>query len=121
MEIKESIRNLMKRVSCMNMLFTEEYVKELENLEKEKELVEKAKKSEEPTCVVMTADWNAKVDLDCMKECTKIFQYLNGHADDIEEWVIAGINAMMDKVNEMKELPYDLPTVIYKMLTYADK
>ena len=43
-------------------------------------------------------------------------------ADDIEEWMIAGINAMMDKVNEMKEgVPYDLPTVIYKMLTYADK
>ena len=51
----------------------------------------------------------------------KIHEYLNEHGEDVEDWVFAGINGMMNKVNENKELPFDLPYVIYKMLTYTEE
>lgn len=111
---------IMDRVARMNMAYTKEYIKELSNCEKEQEEVKKAMNVEN-SVVVLTADWNSKVCLDCMKECVKIHDYLIAHGEDVEEWILAGINGMINKVNEDNEIPFDLPYVIYKMLTYAEE
>ena len=36
--------------------------------------------------------------------------------NDVEEWQIAGINAMFDQCNEERIIPYDLPTAIKGLL-----
>lgn len=36
--------------------------------------------------------------------------------EDVDEWMLFGITAMMDRANEMKIIPYDLPTSICGLL-----
>ena len=36
--------------------------------------------------------------------------------NEVEDWQIAGINAMLDKVNESKTIPFDLPYAINGIL-----
>lgn len=115
---KEDRHNLIGRICKMNMIFTEEYLKELETAEQEKKKAEELKKTEtdEIRCVVMTGDWNAQVDLDCMKTCAEIIGYLRDEENDVEAWQLAGINAMMYKSNEEHSVDYSMPQAISDVL-----
>lgn len=115
---KEDRKNLMTRICKLNMIFTEEYLNELKTAEEEKKKAEELKKTEtdEIRCVVMTGDWNAQVDLDCMKTCAEIIGYLRDEENEVEAWQLAGINAMMDKSNEEHSVDYSMPQAISDVL-----
>lgn len=112
---------VLKRIQRLAYYYTEEYVKELDNKKREdaavKEL-EEAKKAGngEIGCVVLTAEHNTKVLMDCITDCITAVNTLKNRDKDVEDWMIAGINAMMDKVNDTRAIPYDLPLSICGLL-----
>ena len=111
----------LKRVQRLAYYYTEEYVKELDNKKREdaavKEL-EDAKKAGDGKirCMALTAEHNAKVLMDCITDCITAVNTLKNRDKDVKEWMLAGINAMMDKVNETGVIPYDLPLSICGLL-----
>lgn len=112
---------VLKRVQRLTYYYTEEYVKELENKKREdaavKELEEAKKAGDgEIRCMVLTAEHNAKVLMDCITDCITAVNTLKSRDKDVEDWMIAGINAMMDKVNETGAIHYDLPLSICGLL-----
>lgn len=109
-----------KRLQRAVFYFTEEYLKELENKAKEDEAVA-AMQANSPKdgpvqCMVLTAEGNANVMLDCIKELHRAVHILLDKQEDVDEWMLSGITAMMDRANEMKIIPYDLPTSICGLL-----
>ena len=109
---KETITRLHVMMSILSM----EYMDNLSKAEEEQKACEEAKKSGELKITVLTGDWNAKVMMDCMKETRKAIEYMKNDDNDIEEWQLAGINAMFDTVNATGNLPFDLPTAICGIL-----
>ena len=110
---KQDRKDLATRISRMNYLFTSEYIEELRKIEEEKKAVEAAKNSDKQVVVVMTGEWNAQVDLDCMKACVEIIDYLmNDDECDLTYWQLSGINAMLDASNEEGEVNYSMPQAI---------
>ena len=67
-------------------------------------------------CMVLTAEGNANVMLDCIKELHRAVHILLDKQEDVDEWMLSGITAMMDRANEMKIIPFDLPTSICGLL-----
>ena len=65
---------------------------------------------------VSVHDNNARVMKDCIREARDAAEFLKSGENDVEEWQIAGINAMFDQCNEEKIIPYDLPTAIKGLL-----
>ncbi len=114
MEITKEARNaLATRISKMNYMFTEEYLKEIEIREEEEK---KAKNLKDDEFMVMTGDWNAKVDLDCMKSCVEIIKYLTDDEETVEPWQFAGITAMLDQANKEHSVDYSMPQAISDVL-----
>ena len=115
---KEDRHNLIGRICMMNTIFIKEYREELLKAKEEKKKAEEMMKeeSDEIRCMVMTGDWNAKVDLDCIKTCSEIFDYLYDEENDVEPWQLIAINAMMDKCNEDNSVDYALPQAISDVL-----
>lgn len=112
---------VLKRVQRLTYYYTEEYVKELDNKKREdaavKELEEAKKAGDgEIRCMVLTAEHNAKVLMGCITDCITAVNTLKNRDKDVEDWMIAGINAMMDKVNGTGTIPYDLPLSICGLL-----
>lgn len=109
-----------KRLQRAVFYFTEEYLKELENKAKEDEAVAamqaNSSKDGPVQCMVLTAEGNANVMLDCIKELHRAVHILLDKQEDVDEWMLSGITAMMDRANEMKIIPYDLPTSICGLL-----
>lgn len=109
-----------KRLQRAVFYFTEEYLKELENKAKEDEAVAAMQangfKDGPVQCMVLTAEGNANVMLDCIKELHRAVHILLDKQEDVDEWMLSGITAMMDRANEMKIIPYDLPTSICGLL-----
>ena len=66
--------------------------------------------------MVLTAEGNANVMLDCIKELHRAVHILLDKQEDVDEWMLSGITAMMGRANEMKIIPYDLPTSICGLL-----
>ena len=52
----------------------------------------------------------------CMKEAREAAEFLRDEKNDIEEWQLAGINAMFDQCNKENMVPYDMPTAIKGLL-----
>ena len=52
----------------------------------------------------------------CMKASVKAAKFIRDKENEVEDWQIAGINAMFDKVNESKTIPFDLPYAINGIL-----
>ena len=79
-----------------------------------KELEEAKKAGDgEIRCMVLTAEHNAKVLMGCITDCITAVNTLKNRDKDVEDWMIAGINAMMDKVNgtgtiPLRSSPFDL-------------
>lgn len=89
---------------------------ERERGEKEKEAFEKAKETGELVMMISTAENNARVMKSCMKEAREAAEFLRDEKNDIEEWQLAGINAMFDQCNKENMVPYDMPTAIKGLL-----
>lgn len=118
-ELSDERKKLAKRLQRVTFWFTGEYVKELANKEKEDAAV-KARQAEpddgQIKCMVLTAENNAKVMLECIKELVQAVDILTDREEDVDDWMLAGITAMLDKCNEQKVIPFDLPTSICGLL-----
>ena len=86
------------------------------NREKEKEAFEKAKEAGELVVMISTAENNTRVMKSCMKEAREAAEFLRDEKNDVEEWQLAGINAMFDQCNKENMVPYDMPTAIKGLL-----
>ena len=67
-------------------------------------------------CTVRNAENNGKVMLECIKELVQAVDILTDREEDVDDWMLAGITAMLDKCNEQKVIPFDLPTSICGLL-----
>lgn len=114
----EQRQDVAKRLQRLTYYYTVEYVKELENKAKEDAAVKamQANPSGELKMMVCTAENNAKVMMDCMKDTIRAVEILTDAAQDVNVWMLAGITAMIDKVNELRGIPFDLPTSICGLL-----
>lgn len=113
----EERKALATRITKLNYLFTADYLKELANKEEEEKKAREAEEKDEFTCIVMTGDWNAKVNLDCMKSCVEVIDYLINEDDEpVEAWQFAGITAMLNKANEEHSFDYSMPQAISDIL-----
>lgn len=117
-ELSENRKKAIKRMYKLVYWFADEMFKE-EDAE-EKEAAEFKRQCEaEPDklqCRVSAHDNNARVMKDCMREARDAAEFLRNRENDVEEWQIAGINAMFDQCNTEKIVPYDLPTAIKGLL-----
>lgn len=77
---------------------------------------EKAKEAGELVVMISTAENNARVMKSCMKEAREAAEFLRDEKNDVEEWQLAGINAMFDQCNKENMVPYDMPTAIKGLL-----
>lgn len=117
-ELSESRQKAIKRMYKLVYWFADEMLKE-EDAE-EREAAEFKRQCEaEPgklQCRVSAHNNNARVMKDCMREARDAAEFLRDRENDIEEWQIAGINAMFDQCNAENIIPYDLPTAIKGLL-----
>ena len=60
-------------------------------------------------CMVLTAENNARVMMGCITDCIAAVNILTNMEEDVDDWMIAGINAMLDKVYKGYAIPFDLP------------
>ena len=100
----------------IRMATDEDRAIEAKNKEKEKEAFEKAKEAGELVVMISTAENNARVMKSCMKEAREAAEFLRDEKNDVEEWQLAGINAMFDQCNKENMVPYDMPTAIKGLL-----
>lgn len=109
-----------KRIRRATYYYTEMYVKELDKRKHEIVAEKKAQERYEHTgkveVIVMTAENNAKVMMGCITDCIHAVNILKDKEQDVEPWMLAGINAMMDKANEDHTIPFDLTTSICGLL-----
>ena len=112
----ENREKAIRRMKNLAYWFMGEMLKEEERGEKEKEAFEKAKETRELVVMISTAENNARVMKDCMKEAREAAEFLKDEKNDIEEWQLAGINAMFDQCNKENIVPYDMPTAIKGLL-----
>lgn len=113
-------KDLIMRLRRATFAYTREYLDELANKEKEEAECKAAQEAYEKDginrMVVMTAENNAKVMLSCMKEMKRAIEILEDPEEDVDDWMLAGITAMLDKAREMKIIPFDLPDSICGVL-----
>lgn len=117
-EFSEGRQKAIKRMYKLVYWFADEMLKEEDAEEKEAAEFERQCK-EEPDKMqfrVSAHDNNARVMKNCMREARDAAEFLRDRENDIEEWQIAGINAMCDQCNVEKAIPYDLPTAIKGLL-----
>ncbi len=117
-EFSESRQKAIKRMYKLLYWFADEMLNE-EDAEK-REMAEFKKQCEtrpdKLQCRVSAHDNNVRVMKDCIRETRDAAEFLKNGENDIEEWQIAGINAMFDQCNAEKIIPYDLPTAIKGLL-----
>ena len=107
-----------RRLQRITFYYTEEYVEDLAKKEKEDAAIKEleANPSGEIRCMVLTAEHNAKVMMDCIKDLIRAVNILRDKNEEVDEWMLAGITAMLDKVAQLKVLPYDLPASVCGLL-----
>lgn len=114
----EERKQVITRIQCLTYWYTTEYMEVLDDQRTEekaiRELRTRADESREIKMVVLSAENNVKVILSCITSCVKAVNILRN--EDVEPWMLAGINAMIDKVNETGIVPYDLPISICGLL-----
>ncbi|WP_295762607.1 hypothetical protein [uncultured Oscillibacter sp.] len=117
---KEERRETAKRIQRFTYYYTKEYVHELDNKKREdaavKEMQGAATEGGEIKCMVLTAENNARVMMGCITDCIEAVNILTNMEEDVDDWMIAGINAMLDKVYKGHAIPFDLPTSICGLL-----
>lgn len=117
---KEERKETAKRIQRLTYWYTKEYVREMDNKKREdaavKEMQDAATEGGEIKCMVLTAENNARVMMGCITGCIAAVNILTNKEEDVDDWMIAGINAMLDKVLEGHAIPFDLPTSICGIL-----
>ena len=117
---KEERRETAKRIQRLAYFYTVEYVGQLDNKKREdaavKEMQDDATEGGEIKCMVLTAENNARVMMGCITDCIAAVNILTNMEEDVDDWMIAGINAMLDKVYKGNAIPFDLPTSICGLL-----
>lgn len=117
-EFSENRQKAIKRMYKLVYWFADEMLKH-EDMETQEKAEFERKSKEEPDkqiIMVSTSGNNARVMKDCMREARDAAEFLKDRENDIEEWQIAGINAMCDQCNVEKVIPHDLPTAIKGLL-----
>lgn len=113
-------KDLVLRLRRATFAYTREYLDELANKEKEDAECKKAQEAYEKDgvrrCIVLTAENNAKVMLGCMKDMKRAIEILENHEEDVDEWMLVGITAMLDKAHDLRIIPFDLPGSICGLL-----
>ena len=112
----ENREKAIKRLKNLAYWFMGEMLEWEEKGEKEKEAFEKAREAGQPVIMISTTENNARVMKSCMKEARAAAEFLKDEKNDVEEWQIAGINAMFDQCNKECIVPYDMPTAITGLL-----
>ena len=114
---------VLKRIHRLTAWFAEEMIDQEEHGRKAKEEFEKAC-AEDPGKHIVLVDCssgNAECMKNCMKASIKAAKYIRDKENDVEDWQITGINAMFDKVNESKTIPFDLPYAINGILLILEE
>lgn len=116
--LSEERKEIARRLQRITFYYTEEYVEDLAKKEKEDAAIKEleANPSGEIRCMVLTAEHNAKVMMDCIKDLICAVNILRDKNEEVDEWMLAGITAMLDKVAQLKVLPYDFPTSVCGLL-----
>ena len=81
-----------------------------------KEMEAAAEKDGKIRCMVLTAENNARVAMSCITDCMAAVDILVNMEEDVDDWMIAGINAMLDKVKPSRGIPFNLSTSICGVL-----
>ena len=105
-----------QRLRKLMSIFAMEYLSDLDKIEEERKTVEEAENSGERFMIVLAGEQNSKVSLSCMKETRKAIDFMKNAENDVENWQLAGINAMLDYINVDGNIPFDLPTAICGIL-----
>lgn len=118
-ELTAERREVAKRLQRITFYYTEEYVQEMNKKAKEDEAIkamQDAPKDGQIRCMVLTAEHNAKVMMDCIKDLIRAVEILRNRHEDVDEWMLDGITAMLDRIGKMKVIPFDLPASICGIL-----
>ena len=117
---REERRETAKRIQRLAYFYTAEYVGQLDNKKREdaavKEMQDAATEGGEIKCMVLTAENNARVAMGSITDCIAAVNILVNMEEDVDDWMIAGINAMLDKVRVTQGIPFDLSTAICGVL-----
>lgn len=117
---KEERRETAKRIQRLAYFYTVEYVGQLDNKKREDAAVKEMQAAEteggEIKCMVLTAENNARVAMGSITDCIAAVNILVNMEEDVDDWMIAGINAMLDKVRVTQGIPFDLSTAICGVL-----
>lgn len=120
---RERRKQVIKRLYALVYWFADEMLKEEEAEAREQAEFER-EKAEKPGELVMRIsahDNNARVMKDCMKAARDAVNYLRNKDNNVEDWQIAGINAMFDQCNKESIVAYDLPYAINGLLLQWDR
>ena len=122
-DYRERRKKVIKRLYALIYWFADEMLSEEEAEAREAAEFEreKAEKPGELLMRVSAHDHNASVMKDCMKAARDAANYLRDKENDVEDWQIAGINAMFDQCNKESIVPYDLPYAINGLLLQWDR
>ena len=117
---REERRETAKRIQRLAYFYTAEYVGQLDNKKREDAAVKEMQAAEteggEIKCMVLTAENNARVAMGSITDCIAAVNILVNMEEDVDNWMIAGINAMLDKVRVTQGVPFDLSTAIFGVL-----
>lgn len=120
---REQRKQVIKRLYALVYWFADEMLSEEEAEARDAAEFER-EKAENPGVLTMRVsvhENNAGVMKHCMKAARDAANYLKNKENDIEDWQIAGINAMMDQCNKESIIPYDLPYAINGLLLQWDE
>lgn len=109
---------VIKRINRLMAWFAEEMIDQEEESRRARAKFEKACAEEigKRIMLVDCSSGNAECMKNCMKASVKAAKFIRDKENEVEDWQIAGINAMFDKVNESKTIPFDLPYAINGIL-----
>lgn len=120
---KERRKQVIKRLYALVYWFADEMLSEEEAEAREAAEFER-EKAEKPGKLIMRVsahDHNASVMKHCMKATRDAVNYLRNKENEVEDWQIAGINAMLDQCNKENIVAYDLPYAINGLLLQWDR
>lgn len=109
---KETLKRMKMALANLSI----EYMNDLEKAEEERKACEKAKESGELVVMILTGEQNAKVMLECMKDMKEAIDFMSNTDRDVENWQLAGINAMFDQCNAERVIPFDIGTAVCGIL-----
>ena len=99
---REERRETAKRIQRLAYFYTLDDVHEMDNKKREaaavKEMQVAATAGGEIKCMVLTAENNARVTMGSITDYIAAVNILVNMEEDVDDWMIAGINAMLDKV-----------------------